>query len=641
MPLIVGSNLAKSFGADEIFSDITVSVPHGARIALVGPNGVGKTTLLNILAGLDSPTVGQVHRARRLRIGYLPQESHDVLRGASTIWEEMLTAFADLREQEARLREVERQLADGASDALLEEYGRLQAAFEGGGGYVYEARIPQVLNGLGFDEADYHRPAEQLSGGQRTRALLARLLLEEPDVLILDEPTNHLDIEAIEWLERWLKGFPGALIMVSHDRYFMDSLADRVWEMLFGGLQEYTGNYSKYVVLRAERYERQTAQYEAQQEYIKKTEDFIQRYIAGQRSSQAQGRRRRLERFLRDQAIDRPREHKTMRLALRAARRSGDRVLMTRRLAVGYSDAPAPLFHAPDIMLFRGECAALMGPNGIGKTTFIKTVLGNLPPLEGEVILGANVEIGYFAQAHRDLNTEKSVLQEFMDIGNMTISQARSYLGPYLFSGEDVHKPLSALSGGERGRVALAKLALSGANFLLLDEPTNHLDIPSQEILEAVLQDFGGTILLVSHDRYLIRSLATQIWALTEEGLTVFDGPYSEYLEQRESEAVPAGERAAKSAAGSEEALSPSPRPRSGLSPYRRAIRLEEIEAAVHAMEAERDRLTAGLEAASLAGRVEEVARMGQDYAETEAQLEALMAEWEMLLAEEQELSSE
>jgi ATP-binding cassette subfamily F protein 3 len=634
MPLIVGSSLARSFGANEIFNGVTVSVPHGARIALVGPNGAGKTTLLNILAGLDSPTAGQVHRARGLRIGYLPQESHDALSGRSTIWEAMLAAFADLREQEIRLRELERQLADGASDSLLEEYGHLQAAFEQGGGYLYEARIRQVLDGLGFGEADDHRPAEQLSGGQRTRALLARLLLEEPDVLILDEPTNHLDIDAIEWLERWLKGFSGALIMVSHDRYFMDTLADRVWELVFGNLQEYPGNYSQYVVLREARYEQMAAEYEAQQEYIKKTEDFIQRYIAGQRGGQAKGRRRLLERFLRDQAIDRPREHRTMRLALRAARRSGDRVLMTRHLAVGYSDAPAPLFYAPDIMLFRGECAALMGPNGVGKTTFIKTILGDLPPLAGEVILGANVEVGYFAQAHRGLNTDKTVLQEIMDTGNMTISQAHSYLGPYLFSGEDAHKPLSALSGGERGRVALAKLALSGANFLLLDEPTNHLDIPSQEILEEVLQNFGGTILLVSHDRYLIRSLATQIWELVEGGLTVFDGPYNEYLEEREREAAPAAKRAARPA---ETRTSPAPsNAKSGLSPYRRARRLEEVEAAVHALEAERDRLSAELEAASVAGDVDEVTRMGQAYAEAEQQLAALMAEWETLLSEEQ-----
>jgi ATP-binding cassette subfamily F protein 3 len=639
MPLIVGSNLARLFGADEIFSDITVSVPHGSRIALVGPNGAGKTTLLNILAGLDTPTVGQVHRPRGLRIGFLPQESHDVLSGGHTIWEEMLSAFAELREQEARLRDIEHRLADGADDALLAEYGQVQSAFEEGGGYVYDARIRQVLGGLGFEETDYHRPAGQLSGGQRTRALLARLLLEDPDVLILDEPTNHLDIYAIEWLERWLKGFPGALIMVSHDRYFMDSLAERVWEIIFGTLQEYPGNYSKYIVLRAERYDRLMADYEAQQEYIRKTQDYIQRNIAGQNTAQAKGRRKRLERFLRDQAIDKPREHKTMRLALQAARRSGDRVLMTRRLAVGYSDAPAPLFRAPDIMLFRGECAALMGPNGIGKTTFIRTVLGDLPPLEGEAILGANVEIGYFAQAHEDLSAEKTVLQEIMDVGNMTISQARDYLGPYLFIGDDVYKPIGTLSGGERGRLALAKLALSGANFLLLDEPTNHLDIPSQEILEAVLQDFKGTILLVSHDRYLIRNLATQIWELTEDGLTVFDGPYGEYLEQREAEAAVETKSIPKMA--ERETPSAATKPKSGLSPYRRVRRLEEIEEAVHTLESELAELSAALEAASTEADVEEVTRLGEAYADAESRTDALMAEWEMLLAEEQEMSGE
>lgn len=643
MPLIVGSDLAKSFGANDIFSDVTVSVPHRARIALVGPNGAGKTTLLNILAGLDSPTAGQVHRARRLRIGYLPQESHDVLGGGHTIWEEMLAAFADLRAYEARLREIEHHLAGGADDALLEEYGRLQAAFEEGGGYVYDARIRQVLGGLGFVEDDYDRPAEQLSGGQRTRVLLARLLLEEPDVLILDEPTNHLDILAIEWLERWLKVFPGALIMVSHDRYFMDSLTKTVWELVFGSLQAYPGNYSKYVLLRTERYERMMAEYKAQQEYVKKTEDYIQRNIAGQNTAQAKGRRKRLERFLRDQAIDRPREHKTMRLALRAARRSGDRVLITRNLAIGYHDAPAPLFYTPDIMLFRGECAALMGPNGVGKTTFVKTILGDLPPLLGEAILGANVEIGYFAQAHQDLNTDKTVLQEIMDTGNMTINQAHDHLGPYLFSGDDVYKPVNTLSGGERGRVALAKLALSGANFLLLDEPTNHLDIPSQEILEDVLQDFRGTILLVSHDRYLIRNLATQIWEIAEDGLAVFDGPYGEYLEQREAGEALAAKAPPKPATESavEVPQSGRPKPKSGLSPYRRARRLEEIEATLHELESKLAGLSAELEVASTQGDVEEVTRLGKAYTEAESQTNALMAEWEALLQEKQELSGE
>src|SRR5690606_24596951 len=446
-----------------------------------------------------------VMHAGGLEIGFLPQQVTMALSGDRTLWDEMLTAFADLLAQEARLRELADQLAENpTSEALIEKYGVAQQRFELDGGYDYETRIKQVLTGLGFDEGDYQRPVEQLSGGQKTRALLARLLLEDPDLLILDEPTNHLDIGAIEWLESYLKGFAGALLVVSHDRYFMDSLVQHVWELIFGRLEVYRGNYSAYVQQREERHARLLKEYERQQEFIEKEEDYIRRNIAGQNTRQAQGRRKRLERFLADEALTRPREMHTLRLNLQAKRRSGDKVLMTHNLVVGYHDDRVPLFEAPDITLYRGECAALIGPNGAGKSTFLKTILGQLEPLSGEARLGASVEIGYFAQAHEELDPANSVLDEILKVKYMPTGEARNYLAAFLFTGDDVFKPISALSGGERGRVALAKLALSGANLLLLDEPTNHLDIPSQEILEAVLADYNGTILLISHDRYLI-----------------------------------------------------------------------------------------------------------------------------------------
>jgi ATP-binding cassette subfamily F protein 3 len=410
MAIVQGHNLARSFGINDIFDNVSVSITRDARIALVGPNGAGKTTLLNLLAKRDTPTEGTVTHARNLSIGFLPQEAEFALEGDHSLWDEMLTALSDLLALEDRLTELAEQLAQASDDPeLLKSYGEVQNRFEQAGGYEYTTRIKRVLGGLGFDEIDFQRPISHLSGGQKTRALLARLLLENPDLLILDEPTNHLDIKAIEWLEKWLTGFSGALLIVSHDRYFMDSVVNHVWELIFGRLEEYRGNYSHYVRQREERHARLVAEYERQQEYIAETEDFIKRNIAGQNTRQAQGRRKRLERFLRDEALARPREQRFMRLGLEARRRSGDEVLRTKNLVLGYHDDKVPLFAAPDITLMRGECAALIGPNGAGKSTFLRTILGELEPLSGRVEIGASVEIGYFAQAHEGLNHDNAV----------------------------------------------------------------------------------------------------------------------------------------------------------------------------------------------------------------------------------------
>jgi ATP-binding cassette subfamily F protein 3 len=646
MAIVNGHNLARSFGANDIFEGVTVSVPHGARIALVGPNGAGKTTLLRLLARLDAPDEGTVAHARGLRIGLLPQEAELVLMGEHSVWEEMLTAFSALLAQESRLNEMAEAL-EGAPDdeELLAAYGEAQTRFEDAGGYEYPVHIRQVLGGLGFDEVDFERPLSQLSGGQKTRALLARLLLEAPDLLILDEPTNHLDIRAIEWLEGWLKGFDGALLVVSHDRYFLDNIVDHVWELVFGQLETYRGNYSHYVQQREERHVRLLKEYERQQEFIAKEEDYIRRNIAGQNTRQAQGRRKRLERFLRDEAITRPRQQRAMHLDLQTRRRSGDRVLMTEELVVGYHDDRVPLFGVPDITLYRGECAALIGPNGAGKTTFVKTVLGELDPLGGEAKIGASVEIGYFAQAHEGLNHANTILDEILGVKNLPTSKARDYLARFLFTGDDIYKPVSALSGGERGRVALAKLALSGANLLLLDEPTNHLDIPSQEILEAVLADFEGTILLISHDRYLIRNLATQIWALHvprkgsdgQTELVVYEGPYDEYLAWREGREVKparARDKPGKKPERGQKQASPAD-DKSRLTPHERQKRLAQVEGAINRLEIELVNLHGSLESASTKGDVGEVARLGEAYTQAEAQLDALMEEWEVLLADE------
>jgi ATP-binding cassette subfamily F protein 3 len=579
MPLISAADLAKSYGPNDIFSGVSLSIPHAARIAIVGPNGIGKTTLLRILVGLEEPSAGTISNARSLNLGYLPQEAG--LTGTHTLWEECLQAMAELRSLEAELARLETAMSDPAqAEQALERYGKLQQDFERRGGYSYETRIRQTLSGLGFAVDDFHRPIPQLSGGQRTRALLARLLLSDPALLILDEPTNHLDIQAVEWLEGYLSQWQGAALIVSHDRYFLDRVVDHIWEMDKTGIEVYRGNYSAYVQHRQERWDLRQFVYETEKARLEKELDYIKRNIAGQNTTQAKGKLRRLSRQV--QAIERlgfeavqgqnwaviseqveisghplgvneverrvralkgP-SHRPphLRINLKASQRSGDLVLRTRDLAIGYPDEGRPLFRAPDLLLKRGECAAVIGPNGAGKTTFLKTLLEKMPPLEGEVVLGASLHIGYFAQAHEDLRPERTLVEEIEAVmPNLLLGEIRDYLARFLFTGEDVFKQVSVLSGGERGRLALAKLSLTNANLLLLDEPTNHLDIPSQEILQEVLADYKGTILLVSHDRYLIDALGTQIWEILPDqaSLQVYEGTYTQYkayLEMKQAE---------------------------------------------------------------------------------------------------------
>ncbi len=624
MSLIVGTQLAKEFGPDDIFSGVSVTVPHGARIALVGPNGAGKTTLLNILAKLDFPSEGAVTYARGLRRGYLPQRPE--LAGSHTIYEEALSAFAELREMEARLHQMSEDLSD---PFVLRAYGELQDAFEAAGGYTYEQRIKTVLQGVGFSPEDFNRPLNLLSGGQKTRALLGRLLLEAPDVLALDEPTNHLDIEAVEWLEGYLKDFPGAVIVVNHDRYFLDAVGTTVWELDFGSLETYRGNYSDYARQREERHARLLKEYEAQQEFIAKQEEYIRRNIAGQNTRQAKGRLRRLERLKRDELIGRPRTRKELNLRLNTGIRSGDLVLRTFDAAIGYADRP--LFTAPDLVLARGEVAALIGPNGAGKSTFIKTIVGEIPPLAGEVRPGAAVKIGYFAQAHESLNPANTILDEIIAAKPMGLGEARSYLGQFFFEGDDVFRTISTLSGGERGRVALARLALSGANFLILDEPTNHLDIASQEALQNVLAAFDGTILLVSHDRYLIDALATQLWMLRDGELEVFKGSYAEYMAARNAERAQQGllREAVRARPGNNSSHKVK---KHGLNPYQLEGRIAETEAQIHSLEAELARVSAELETSSVEGDLQRVQVLGETYQQLDAELQTAMEDWALLV---------
>jgi ATP-binding cassette subfamily F protein 3 len=640
LSLLTGSQLAKSYGPDDIFAAVEVAIPHGARIGLVGPNGAGKTTLLRLLAGLEEPSAGVVQRSKGLRLGYLAQES--ALYSEGTLWQEMLGAFVDLRERESELARLEAAMADPAQfEAALERYGPLQQQFELDGGYIYETRIKQVLTGLNFEPADFDRPVTQLSGGQKTRALLGRLLLESPDLLILDEPTNHLDIHAVEWLEGWLNDWNGSVLIVSHDRYFLDQVVSSVWELAFGGLAEFRGNYSAYLVQRADRHARHQAEYETQQALIAREQDYIRRNIAGQNTRQARGRLRRLDQLMdtdEGKLIDRPREHGQIKLNLQTNLRSGDRVIETHDLAVGYADDGKVLFRAPDLLLWREECAALIGPNGAGKTTFLKTLLGEIQPLAGSVKLGSSLKVGYFAQAHEGLDPERTAMEEVLAVQEMPPGRARDYLARFLFSGDDVFKKIGVLSGGERGRVALAKLALAGANLLLLDEPTNHLDIPAQEVLQAVLAGFPGTILLVSHDRYLIDALATQIWSVEDGALELFKGSWTEYVAARDGQEreklVDKLERGARAPvpAGSKPDADAQAR-RQKTAERKRAARLGELEGAIAALEQRLARLSRDLEEAGTGGDVARVRALGEEYALVQVELNTRLVDWEQLAA--------
>jgi ATP-binding cassette subfamily F protein 3 len=530
MALIATEDLWHRYGAEVIFEKVSVGVQRGDRIGLVGLNGSGKSTLLRILAGLQEPTGGRVLRARSVRVGYLPQEP--LLESTATLFEEMLSAFERLRKQEHTLHQLEQMLSCGNPSAeLLQRYDELLEEFRQGGGYEYRHRIQQVLKGMGF--SDEHQPIAQLSGGQRARAALAKVLLQEPDVLLLDEPTNHLDIEALEWLEEYLSHWKGAFIIVSHDRYFLDKLVNKIWELEFGRLYEYPGNYSRYRALRAERLERQWKLYEEQQEFIKRSEEFIRRNIAGGdfRASQAQARQKMLEKLER---IPKPIVPKRMHLWMDVKSPSGERVLRAKDLVIGY--AGVPLVRCKNLSVQQGERVALLGPNGSGKSTLLRTIAGGLMPLEGTLELGEGVEIAYFRQSQMELDDpDKTVLDVMISNGKMTISEARDFLGKFLFSGDEVFKKLSELSGGERSRLALAQLARLGGNLLLLDEPTNHLDIDSREVLQEALREYRGTLILASHDRALIQAIATQIWEIHEGELRVYAGNYERYRAQRQT----------------------------------------------------------------------------------------------------------
>jgi ATP-binding cassette, subfamily F, member 3 len=672
MSFITANSLSKSFGAEDLFANVSFSVAKGARLALVGPNGIGKTTLLRILMGQEEPSSGTVMRAKNLRVGYLPQEADFELTG--TLWDVCLEPFADLLRMQAELEKLEGEMSDAVNgEQALARYGPLQQDFERRGGYVYQVRIKQVLTGLGFDPSDFDMSLDHLSGGQRTRAHLARLLLSNPELLLLDEPTNHLDIRAVEWLESYLSQWEGAAIIVSHDRYFLDHACNALLEMAISGSEYYRGNYTTYLNERENRWQHRLEVFESERDKLLRDVDYIKRNISGQNVQQAKGKLRRLTRVVqaieqvgmdavvssnwsqlevetttspfgveeaerRVRALRPPQRHMPdLGLHLRSTRRSGDLVIRTRHLKVGYpAEDSLPekfLFSAPDIELRRLDCAALIGPNGAGKSTFLKMILGQLEPLAGEVILGASLHIGYFAQAHEGLDPEKTVLDEILaQSPGMLPYQGRDYLGKYLFSGDDVFKRVSMLSGGERGRLALAKLALQDTNLLLLDEPTNHLDIPSQEILQSVLDAYQGTVLLVTHDRYLVDALATQIWEINpdESQMIVFKGSYSQMKEEREKEAARLSAQQSPVAQSQIANIEGRKAQNAKMKEERRRVaQLQELENTISELETKLANLSMQLESPFV--KPAEAAKLGTEYQRVQKEMDEKLGEWEKM----------
>jgi len=645
MPIVNVIQVGKSFGAERVFSGVSFQIDEQDRIGLVGPNGTGKSTLLNLLAGREEPDEGTIARARNMRIGYLTQ--HVDFQPQHTLREEMLTVFAEVRAWERELNELAIELANVAASAdnvhreqLLQDYDELQTRFEHAGGYTYEHRVSQVLDGLGFTREQQDSPVMHLSGGQQTRAALGKLLLQEPDLLLLDEPTNHLDLTALEWLETYLSGWKNAMVVVAHDRYFLDKIVSRTIEMAFGRIETYPGNYTKYIHLRAERMERRLREYEAQQEHIARTEEFIRRYKAGQRSREARGRQKLLNRLER---VERPQDFPEMHFEFNPVVDSGQVVLSTQKLAAGYANQvsePIVLVRVADLEVLRGDRIGLVGPNGSGKTTLLRTIIGELPPISGHLYPGHRVRVGYYSQTHNGLKNQRTILDEIRQVSTLSEEGARSFLGRFLFTGDDVFKPVGALSGGERSRVALALLTLQGSNFLVLDEPTNHLDLQSRQFLEEVLGEFEGTLLFVSHDRYFIDSLATKLWVIEDGVLIPYLGNYTDYRTRKRPIVLDAPAAMNNSGKGSlpisvaPKRVASAARPAGKKAEKFKARTVADIEREIEKVEARVKLVEEALNEAALQADAAQLTQLSAEYEQLKEQSEALLAEWELLVGE-------
>lgn len=531
MLLLQTNDVLRRFGADVLLHNINLQVVDHARVALVGRNGAGKTTLLKMIAGITQPDEGTITKAKGLSIGYLAQDQG--LDSQNSIWAELDTVFGSLHQMEAEIHHLEGQLAtvDSTTDRyqeILRDYDRLQEQFQEAGGFEIDSRMRGVLTGFGFEEENYQRPVNSLSGGQKTKLALAKILLQAPQLLILDEPTNHLDMGVLTWLEDYLKGYSGALLIVSHDRYFLDRVVNEVYDLDNQTLHHYTGNYSAFVKNKTARLATEMKHYEQQQKEIAKLEDFVNKnLVRASTTKRAQARHRQLEKMER---IERPQtDDKSIHFSFSSQKESGNEVLDVEDLKIGYQDTvlAGPLTFNER----KGQRIGIIGPNGIGKSTLLKTLLKKMPAIAGTIKFGANLDIGYYDQEQQQLHPEKTVLDEVWDDHpEIDETQIRNLLGSFLFVGDDVYKHVSDLSGGQKARLELTKLSFEPINFLILDEPTNHLDIDSREVLEGAINDFDGTVLFISHDRYFINQVATDVLAMQKDGITRYQGDYDDYL---------------------------------------------------------------------------------------------------------------
>lgn len=532
MIILQANKIERSFAGEVLFDNINLQVDERDRIALVGKNGAGKSTLLKILVGEEEPTSGEINKKKDISLSYLAQDSR--FESENTIYDEMLYVFDDLRRTEKQLRQMELEMGEKSGedlDKLMSDYDRLSENFRQAGGFTYEADIRAILNGFKFDESMWQMKIAELSGGQNTRLALAKMLLEKPNLLVLDEPTNHLDIETIAWLENYLVNYSGALIIVSHDRYFLDKVATITLDLTKHSLDRYVGNYSRFVELREQKLATEAKNYEKQQKEIAALEDFVNRnLVRASTTKRAQSRRKQLEKMER---LDKPEAgKKSANMTFQSEKTSGNVVLTVENVAIGYD---GEILSEPiNLDLRKMNAVAIVGPNGIGKSTFIKSIVEQIPFIKGEKRFGANVEVGYYDQTQSKLTASNTVLDELWNDFKLTPEvEIRNRLGAFLFSGDDVKKSVGMLSGGEKARLLLAKLSMENNNFLILDEPTNHLDIDSKEVLENALIDFDGTLLFVSHDRYFINRVATHVLELSENGSTLYLGDYDYYVEKK------------------------------------------------------------------------------------------------------------
>ncbi|VKF53997.1 ABC transporter ATP-binding protein [Streptococcus pneumoniae] len=532
MIILQANKIERSFAGEVLFDNINLQVDERDRIALVGKNGAGKSTLLKILVGEEEPTSGEINKKKDISLSYLAQDSR--FESENTIYDEMLHVFNDLRRTERQLRQMELEMGEKSGedlDKLMSDYDRLSENFRQAGGFTYEADIRAILNGFKFDESMWQMKIAELSGGQNTRLALAKMLLEKPNLLVLDEPTNHLDIETIAWLENYLVNYSGALIIVSHDRYFLDKVATITLDLTKHSLDRYVGNYSRFVELKEQKLVTEAKNYEKQQKEIAALEDFVNRnLVRASTTKRAQSRRKQLEKMER---LDKPEAgKKSANMTFQSEKTSGNVVLTVENAAVGYDGEV--LSQPINLDLRKMNAVAIVGPNGIGKSTFIKSIVDQIPFIKGEKRFGANVEVGYYDQTQSKLTPSNTVLDELWNDFKLTPEvEIRNRLGAFLFSGDDVKKSVGMLSGGEKARLLLAKLSMENNNFLILDEPTNHLDIDSKEVLENALIDFDGTLLFVSHDRYFINRVATHVLELSENGSTLYLGDYDYYVEKK------------------------------------------------------------------------------------------------------------